>query len=99
MSEFKNRIKLQRKTLQVVNSSKIYKESLLSLSNSAINRWATKNRIGDEDKTISIIKIISKKLFFLANKSQEQITEDYSNKTDEIEGLLEQLKQIASQNK
>jgi len=79
MSEFNNRIITQRSILKVVNSSKNYKEPLLSLTGKAIDRWVMNNHINDEKKMILLLKSISSDLFCLANRSQEQISENYED--------------------
>lgn len=92
MSEFNSRISAQRKTLKIVNGFCIYDEPLLSLSDKAINRWVSVNKIDPEESFVLLIKATSKKLFFLANKSQEQITEDYQKLSQEVFGLIEKIK-------
>ena len=84
MSEFKNRMAAQRQILQLVNSKEHQKEELFGLSSKAIERWATANLIDPNTKLVSLIKTASGKLFFLANKSQEQISEDYRTASRDI---------------
>jgi|GEM_PF-558979 len=91
MTEFNNRINAQRDTLKVVNSQKNYKEPLLGLSEKAIDRWVINNNIHGLDPSVSLLKEISEKLFFLANKSQEQITEDYKILSMKVSGLISEL--------
>lgn len=90
MSEFNNRISTQRKVLKIVNGTGIYKEPLFSLTEKAINRWISDNVITNE-VLISLLKSISSTLFFLANRSQEQITDEYSVLSDEIDKQLVSL--------
>jgi hypothetical protein len=87
MSEFTNRMAAQRQILQVVNRRENQKEELFGLSSNAIERWTTVNAIDPSSKLVSLIKIVSGKLFFLANKSQEQISEDYLTTSQEIAEL------------
>jgi hypothetical protein len=84
MSEFKNRMATQRQILQLVNCKEHQNEELFGLSSKAIERWATVNAIDPNSKLLSLIKTASGKLFFLANKSQEQISEDYRTASHEI---------------
>ena len=77
MSEFNNRISAQRSALKVINGSEIYGEPLLSLTDKAINRWVVSNGIDRCGKIVLLLKSLSGTLFFLANKSQEQVSEDY----------------------
>ena len=87
MSEFANRIDSQRKLLKIVNTTTWPKEPLLSLSLNAINRFASSNQIAEDAELITLLKQVSGKLFFLANKSQEQVTDDYHLLTSEVASL------------
>ena len=80
MNEFNNRISAQRSIIQLVNRKKWEKEELLGLSSKAINRWVSVNSINPESRLVELVKAASAKLFFLANKSQDHISEEY--KTD-----------------
>ena len=84
MSEFNNRIAAQRHILQIVNRKKWKKEELLGLSQKAIERWISVNQIHSESRLVGLVKTASSKLFFLANKSQEQISEEYKIISREI---------------
>ncbi len=76
MSEFNNRIAAQRDILLIVNRKK-WEEELYGLSSGAINRWININNMDDDTALIELIHKAAEKLFFLSNKSQEQITEEY----------------------
>ncbi len=91
MDEFNNRMDKQRQVLELVNSKHNGKEELYGLSKKAIERWLQLNGISFDDNVVTILFNISDKLFFLATKSQEQITEEYKNKSLEINELLNQL--------
>lgn len=88
MSEFLNRIKAQSKMLNVVNALKL-KEELFGLSAGAIDRWVKNNSLDDSSTLVGLVKKAGAQLFFLANKSQEQITEDYQNISLEVTNLIE----------
>ncbi len=49
MSEFNNRISMQRNTLSIVNGSGLFSEPLLSLTEKAIERWSRNNGINAQD--------------------------------------------------
>ncbi|MDR3566384.1 MAG: hypothetical protein P4N59_33845 [Negativicutes bacterium] len=85
--EFNNRIVAQRRILQVVNRKGWNQEDLFGLSSKAIDRWISVNRIDRQDKLVNLVKTAAGKLFFLANKSQEQITEDYFLISNEVAAL------------
>lgn len=84
MNEFNNRIAAQRQILQIVNRKRWKKEELLGLSSKAIERWVFVNQINPESRLVELIITASGKLFFLANKSQEQISEEYKMISREI---------------
>lgn len=69
MSEFNNRINAQRDALKIVNGSGLFVESLLSLTEKAIDRWSKNNKLDAHDPIITLLKSMSGTLFFLANKS------------------------------
>jgi hypothetical protein len=75
--EFNNRIAAQRAILRVVNQTRWDNEQLFGLSSKAIDRWISVNKIGQGSRLAKLLKEASENLFFLANKSQEQISDDY----------------------
>lgn len=91
MTEFNNRIAAQRRILQLVNQASGLDEELFGLSSGAIRRWATANRIADGDALHELLTKAAAKLFFLSNKSQEQITEDYQAISAEVKVLTDQI--------
>jgi hypothetical protein len=93
MNEFNNRIAAQRQVLQLVNRRKGEKEELLGLSSKAIERWISVNRIDPESRLVELVKTASAKLFFLANKSQEQISDDYKLISKEIAVISQTIEQ------
>jgi hypothetical protein len=97
MSEFNNRISAQRDALKIVNGSGLFFESLMSLTEKAIDRWSRNNQLDTQDPMISLLKSMSGNLFFLANKSQEQVTEDYKALSDKVSKQLRDLElEVAS---
>lgn len=91
MSEFNNRIIAQRDALKIVNGSELFVEPLLSLTEKAIDRWSINNKVDAQDSIITSLKSISETLFFLANKSQEQVTEDYRDLSKKVDKQLSDL--------
>lgn len=75
--EFNNRIAAQRAILRVVNHGRSDEEPLLGLSSNAIDRWTSINRIDQRSRAVVLLRELSRKLFFLANRSQEQVSDDY----------------------
>ena len=84
MNEFGSRIAAQRQVLRLVNRKKWDKEELFGLSSKAIDRWVSLNRIDPESVLVSLVKAASAKLFFLSNRSQEQISDEYVSITSEF---------------
>jgi hypothetical protein len=91
MSEFNDRIAVQRQILQIINRNQWDNEELLGLSRKAIERWISVNQINSESKLTNLVKIASSKLFFLSNKSQEQITEKYNIIYSDIMEIIEKI--------
>lgn len=91
MSEFNNRIAAQRTILHTVNQGDSFSEELFGLSRKAIDRWILANHIDSESRLVRLINEASEKLFFLANKSQEQVSEEYKAVSTEIEHLYKMI--------
>jgi hypothetical protein len=90
--EFNNRIAAQRSILQLVNSKGWPEEELFGLSSKAIDRWVATNRLEPKSKLIGLVKGASGKLFFLANKSQEQISPEYQAASSEIAAIYDAIR-------
>ncbi|HEU0118120.1 MAG TPA: hypothetical protein VFR09_05755 [Alphaproteobacteria bacterium] len=97
MSEFVNRMTVQRRVLQIVNRKKWEKEALFGLSGKAIERWLTINLIDPKNRLAILVKEISSKLFFLASKSQEQVSEDYRLLSEDVSNITERLEHEVNQ--
>jgi hypothetical protein len=91
MEEFNNRMDAQRNVLEVINRKQSNKEELCGLSNKAIERWIAVNRLNPESDICRTLFTISEKLFFLATKSQEQVSEKYKLLSYEIAQLQHNL--------
>jgi len=90
MSEFNNRIDAQREILASVNSEE-WREELYGLSRAAIDRWINANNIELSSDLPRVLLDLGGKLFFLANKSQEQVTNEYRQLSVEVRALMEHL--------
>lgn len=90
MSEFQDRISVQRKVIDIINSN-TWREPLMGLSRKSIDRWLAQNSFTIETDLGQILEKIGAKLFFLANRSQEQITEENETASDEITKLITYL--------
>lgn len=90
MTEFNNRVDAQRSILGVVNS-RLQVEELCGLSKKALERWAGINNVDLNSEKYQLLTTISDKLFFLANKSQEQVSDEYRIASAEIFQLKDKL--------
>jgi len=90
MREFNNRIELQREVIRIVNNGK-YEYQITGISKNAIERWIMDNNVQQNSNSIKLLYLISSKLFFLANKSQEQITEKYKQIKSNISEIVNEL--------
>jgi len=91
MDEFLNRITAQRQVINIVNKSKKFDFPLVGLSAKSIERWKKENYVNEKSEIIVFLYLISAKLFFLANKSQEQITNEYKLLSSTISELIKKL--------
>lgn len=93
MEEFNNRMNAQRLVLEIINRNRSNKEELCGLSKKAIERWIGVNRLNPKSDLCKILFKISEKLFFLATKSQEQVSEEYKLLSYEIAQLQNDLEE------
>jgi hypothetical protein len=93
MTELNNRIDAQRVILNHVNSV-LRNEELYGLSRSAIDRWISVNGIDPKSDLPRAICESADKLFFLANKSQEQVTDEYRLLSVEVLELTQRIARI-----
>lgn len=89
-AEFNSRVDLQREVIKILNK-KYFKNQLNGLSRPALDSWFVNNDISDDSLKNSLVTI-SEKLFFIANKSQDQITEEYKDLQISIKSNIEDLK-------
>lgn len=97
MSEFNNRIDAQRKILRLVNGFCHFQEELFGLSSGALERWALVNSVPQHHPLLSLLQQAAAKLFFLSNKSQEQITDEYQSVSEEVALLTARIQQAAAE--
>jgi len=90
MEEFNNRIDAQRHILRLVNAAQ-RKEALFGLSAKAIERWMLSNQLDKHSRLVNLVHQAADKLFFLANRSQEQISEEYKLLSQEIASIAENI--------
>jgi hypothetical protein len=93
MDEFNNRIDTQRKALSIING-RVINEPLNGISKAAIDRWARVNNVSETHPAISQLLSIAESIFFLANQSQQQVTEEYKGKSVQVQKMLENLKTV-----
>jgi len=90
MGEFNNRIDAQRRILKLVNNTQ-RKEALFGLSAKAIERWILSNQLDQHSRLVVLVHQAAEKLFFLANRSQEQISEEYKLLSQEIASIAKNI--------
>ena len=90
--EFNNRVAAQRTILRLVNRKVGSSEQLFGLSSKAIDRWVSINNIEPSSRIVKLIKEVSAKLLFLANKSQEQVSDEYATIRAEIAVAYESIR-------
>lgn len=90
--EFNNRVAAQRAILRVINGTRWSKEQLFGLSSKAIDRWVSVNQIEPGTRLVKLVKDVAAKLFFLANKSQEQVSDEYTSVRTEIIAAFDAIK-------
>lgn len=88
--EFNNRMNAQRRVLRVVNTRR-WSEDLFGISEKAIERWSLANQLPMNSKLVQLVLRTSENLLFLANRSHEQVTDEYSSMQAEIEDLCSQI--------
>ncbi|WP_093390954.1 hypothetical protein [Rugamonas rubra] len=91
MTEFNNRIAAQREVLLAVNSAH-WREELYGMSSGALDRWVQANSLNRSSKLVGLLVEVAGKLFFLANKSQEQVTAEYRLHSSEVSELTEAIR-------
>ena len=91
MSEFVNRMAVQREVLRVVNEYS-WNEQLFGLSSAAIRRWAMMNEIAPISHEVELLEAAGEALNFLATRSQDQISSDYEEKANQVRVLTSRLR-------
>jgi len=90
--EFNNRIAAQRAILRVINRKSWSSEQLFGLSSKASDRWVSVNHIESGSELVKLIRDVSAKMFFLANKSQEQVSDEYTAVRVEIAAACDAIR-------
>ena len=93
MSRFNDRMSAQRAILRVVNSHRWKSEELYGLSSKAIDRWVMANGLDLRSSIVTMVLSASEKLFFLANKSQEQMTDQYRMVASDLSALASRIEE------
>ena len=91
MNEFNNRIDAQRNILRTVNKHSWSAEKLSGLSNKAIDRWILANQIDASSRLAELIRSAGRALYFLASKSQEQITDEYKYRSQDVASITDEI--------
>lgn len=92
--DFSNRLDAQREFLKTVNSFGKLKEELCGLSEGALQRWIIANNLPSEAKVVLLSRKAGDILHSLANKSQEQISDQYKSNSQEFRRVLNKLRAL-----
>jgi hypothetical protein len=88
----------QRAIVKQINQVTWPREELFALSEDAIQRWLSVNRLGEDYEIVKLAREAGDALLFLANASQEQVSPEYVSRTANVTLILERLrKAVASQ--
>src|SRR5262245_35853831 len=98
MSEFLDRFSAQRKVLQAVNRCGLMGGELMGLSSGAIDRWIMANQLGQTSPLVELVRRASARLFCLANKSQDQVSEEYFWASEEISMITREIEELSPHN-
>jgi hypothetical protein len=91
---FSDRMDAQRAVLKQVNQVAWPQEELFALSEDAIQRWVSVNRLGDDNEIVKLAREAGDALLFLANASQEQIAPEYASHVSDVTAILERLRSV-----
>jgi hypothetical protein len=91
-SDFNNRMDAQRQFLKIINARAWASEPLFGLSHGAIDRWTSVNQMTQSDLIVALVKRAGDALYFLANKSQEQVSPEYQRASNDFATIIEQAR-------
>lgn len=95
---FSDRMDAQRAILKQINQVTWPREELFALSEDAIQRWLSVNRLGEDYEIVKLAREAGDALLFLANASQEQVSPEYVSRTANVTAILDRIsKAMASQ--
>jgi hypothetical protein len=82
----------QREFLKIINAHAWASEPLFGLSQGAIDRWSSANRLMQSDRIVALVERAGDALYFLANKSQEQVSSEYQRASNDFTAIIEQAR-------
>ena len=88
-SDFIDRMQAQREMLKCVNSRDWPVAQLSALSDSAIKRWVLANDLRPDSALVSVVVKAGEALGFLANESQQQVSDEYRRQSLDFRSLIE----------
>jgi hypothetical protein len=89
---FVNRMDAQRAILKEINRVAWPAEELFALSELAIQRWVSANRLAADDEVVKLAREAGDLLLFLANASQEQVSPEYASRSANVAAILPPLR-------
>ncbi|KAB2937053.1 MAG: hypothetical protein K8F92_16535 [Hyphomicrobium sp.] len=90
--DFADRMNAQRAILKQINEVAWPSEELFALSEDAIQRWASVNRLGMDDEVVRLAREAGDALLFLASASQEQVSPEYASHSTNVAAILARLR-------
>lgn len=94
IDSFFDRMEAQRAIIKQVNQIKWPHEELFALSEDAIQRWQSGNRLGKDDEVVKLVIEAGDALLFMANVSHEQVSPEYSCEAANVAAILERLRSV-----
>ena len=90
MNGFNSRVDAQRHFLRAVNQ-RPWTEPLFGLSHRAIDRWSAANNIASDSELLAQVRDAAGQLYFLANHSEDQISEQYKLSARKIAEIADSI--------
>jgi len=90
MDEFNSRVGAQRAILRSVNA-RAWIEPLFGLSRKSIERWIAVNSLSKQSVIVEHVNAAANELFFLANHSEDQVSDAYQTSAEKIADITRQI--------
>lgn len=95
MDEFNSRVGAQRAIVNAVNARSTT-EPLFGLSRRSIDRWIRGNKLNNDDAIVQQVNLAARELFFLANHSEDQISDQYRTASEKLSDIRDDIDRMPS---